>query len=108
MAVLLVGRQCCVSKSAMERYDARFCRNSTMTSLAGIKSWNFCGRSGVNSATALRMAPGSNVFIIWNGLNVNGETCQQPYAQDDAATRTVLCQSRFVDNPGSRRVSGRG
>ena len=52
MAVLLAGRQCCVSRSAMERYDARFCRNSVMTSFAGSKSWNFCGRRGVNSSTA--------------------------------------------------------
>ena len=52
MAVLLVGRQCCVSNSAMARYDARLCLNSAMTSRAGSKSWNFCGRSGVNSATA--------------------------------------------------------
>ena len=45
MAVLLVGRQCCVSRSAMERYDARFWRNSVMTYFAGSKSWNFCGRN---------------------------------------------------------------
>jgi hypothetical protein len=30
----------------------RIWRNSMMTSFAGIKSWNFCGRSGVNSANA--------------------------------------------------------
>ena len=35
MAVLLVGRQCCVSNSAMARYEARLWRNSTMTSFAG-------------------------------------------------------------------------
>jgi hypothetical protein len=72
-AVLLVGKQCWVSKSAIERYEALFCRNSTMTSRAGIKSWNFCGRRGVNSATALRTSAGSNVFIKWDHLNLNLE-----------------------------------
>ena len=33
---------------------ARFCRNSVMTSFAGNRSWNLCGRLGANSATALR------------------------------------------------------
>jgi len=33
---------------------ARFCRNSVMTSFAGNRCWNFCGRLGANSATALR------------------------------------------------------
>ncbi len=68
----------------MERYDARFCRNSMMTSLAGIKSWNFCGRSGVNSATALRTALGSNVFITWDDLNANRETGWPRYGPDAA------------------------
>jgi hypothetical protein len=37
-------------------------------------NWNFCGHDGVNSATALRTSAGSNVFISWNGLNLNWET----------------------------------
>ena len=57
----------------MARYDARFCRNSAMTSLAGIKSWNFCGRRGVNSATALRTVAGSNEDISGNDSDVNRE-----------------------------------
>ena len=67
MAVLLVGRQCCVSRSAMERYDARLCRNSVMTSFAGSKSWNFCGRRGVNTSTALRPVAGSNEVMDLEG-----------------------------------------
>src|SRR5207247_7536637 len=71
MAVLLVGRQCCVRRSAMERYEARFWRNSMMTSFAGSKSWNFCGRRGVNSSTALRTVAGSNVDLGWYGAGAN-------------------------------------
>ena len=61
-------------RSAMERYDARFWRNSTMTSFAGIKSWNFCGRRGVNASTALRTAAGSKEDIRLNVADVNRET----------------------------------
>src|SRR6266542_3938833 len=98
MAVLLVGRQCCVSRSAMERYDARFWRNSVMTSLAGSKSWNFCGRRGVNSSTALRTVAGSNALIDWKDSDVNREIDRREDGHDDAAARTVCCQSRFTIN----------
>lgn len=49
MAVWLLGRQCCVSRSGMARYDARFSRNSETTSFTGSKSWNFRGRRALNS-----------------------------------------------------------
>ncbi len=108
MAVLLAGRQCCVSRSAMERYDARFCRNSVMTSFAGSKSWNFCGRRGVNSSTALRTVAGSNEVIVWKYADVNRETDGREDGYDNAAARTVLCRSRFSANVGQRRDCGRG
>ena len=72
-AVLLVGRQCCVSNSAIARYEARFCRSSAMTSLAGIRSWNFSGRRGVNSATACRTLAGSNEVIRGSVVDVDGK-----------------------------------
>lgn len=108
MAVLLVGKQCCVSNSAMERYDPPFCRSSTMTSFAGIKSWNFWGRRGVNSATALRTSAGLNVLIGRNGRDEDLEIGRRPCGHDDAATRTILCQSNFGDNLGSWPVPERG
>ncbi len=89
MAVLLVGRQCSVSRSAMERYDARLWRNSVMTSFAGSKSWNFCGRRGVNSSTALRTVAGSNVDISWNELEVNRETDLWCNGHHDVVTQTI-------------------
>lgn len=108
MAVLLIGRQCCVSRSAMERYDARFCRNSVMTSFAGSKSWNFCGRRGVNSSTAFRTVAGSNEVIGWNDSDVKLETDRQEDGRDDAAGGTVHCQARFTIKAGQRRDCGRG
>ena len=108
MAVLLAGRQCCVSRWAMERYDARFCRNSVMTSFAGSKSWNFCGRRGVNSSTALRTVAGSNEDIGWNDADMNRETGRREHGHDDAAARTVLCLSRFTANLSQQRDCGRG
>src|SRR6266436_5091540 len=92
----------------MERYDARFCRNSVMTSLAGSKSWNFCGRRGVNSSTALRTVAGSNEGIGSDDSDVNRETDRREHGHDDAAARTVLCQSRFTINLGQRRDCGCG
>src|SRR5213083_2091355 len=100
MAVLLIGRQCCVSRSAMERYDARFCRNSTMTSFAGSKSWNFCGRRGVNSSTALRTAAGSNEDIGWNDSDVNGKACGHGKTRDDAVTQTIRDRLGFAAEVG--------
>src|SRR5882724_2464263 len=97
MAVLLVGRQCCVSNSAMARYDARLCLNSTMTSFAGSKSWNFCGRSGVKSATACLTVAGSNEVIGWNGLDANREIDRLQDGHRDTAVRAVLCRSTFAD-----------
>ena len=98
MAVLLVGKQCCVSKSAIERYDARFWRSSTMTSFAGIKSWNFCGRRGVNSATALRTVFGSNDGIGWNDSDVNRENGRRRNGNGDASLWTFPCLSEFAGN----------
>src|SRR5258708_29651494 len=98
MAVLLVGRQCCVRRSAMERYDARFCRNSMMTSFAGSKSWNFCGRRGVNSSTALRTVAGSNEDIGWDDADEDRETSRRKDRHDDAAAGKVPCQVRFTIN----------
>jgi len=108
MAVFLVGRQCCVSKSAMERYDARLCRNCVMTSSARSKSWNFCGRREVNSSTALRTVAGSNEGIGSDDADVNQETGRRENGHDDAAARTVHCQSRFTINVAQRRVRERG
>src|SRR5579871_5511795 len=104
MAVLLVGRQCCVSSSAMARYDARRCLNSAMTSFAGSKSWNFCGRSGVNSATACRTVAGSNEVIGGIDMNANREMDGWQDSHGDATTQTILCQSRFADSPSTLRV----
>src|SRR6266568_3960114 len=108
MAVLLVGKQCCVSRSAIARYDARFCRNSVMTSFAGSKSWNFCGRRGVNSATALRTAAGSNEDISLNAAYVNRETGRLRSGHDDATALTPLCLFGFRANLGQERGCGRG
>src|SRR2546425_1941315 len=108
MAVLLVGRQCCVRRSAMERYEARFWRNSMMTSFAGSKSWNFCGRRGVNSSTALRTVAGSNEVIDRKDSDVNRETDGREAGHNDAAARTVQCRSRFTINVGQRRGFGSG
>src|SRR6266850_7336071 len=104
MAVLLVGRQCCVRRSAMERYDARFCRNSVITSLAGSKSWNFCGRRGVNSSTALRTVAGSNEDIRRNDSDTNLETRWRPNGNENAPARTIYYQSWFAEKSGPCRV----
>ena len=92
----------------MERYDARLCRNSVMTSFAGSKSWNFCGRRGVNSSTALRTAAGSNEDISLNAADVNRETGWRRYGHDDATARTILCLFAFTANVGQERGCGRG
>lgn len=92
----------------MERYEARLCRNSVMTSFAGSKSWNFCGRRGVNSSTAFRTVAGSNEVIGWNDSDANRETDGREYGHDDATARKVFCQSRFTANVGQRRDYGRG
>src|SRR5208282_2686666 len=97
MAVLLVGKQWMVSNSAMERYDPPFCRNSTMTSFAGIKSWNFCGRRGVNSATALRTSTGSNVFIGRNDFDGNREIGRHPCGHDNPVTWINRCRATIAD-----------
>jgi hypothetical protein len=92
----------------MDRYDARFCRNSMMTSLAGSKSWNFRGRRGVNSSTALRTVAGSNEGIGSDDADVNRETGRRKNGHGDAAVRTVHCRSRFTINGCLRRECGRG
>jgi hypothetical protein len=108
MAVLLVGRQCWVRRSAIERYDARFWRNSVMTSFAGSKSWNFWGRRGVNSSTALRTAAGSNEDISSNATDVDRETGPSRNGHDDATARTILCLLGFTANVGQQRGHGLG
>src|SRR5258706_6370659 len=100
MAVLLVGKQCCVSKSAMARYDAVFWRNSVMTSFAGSRSWNFSGRRGVNSSTALRTVAGSNEDIEGNDSDTNLETRWRPNGNENAPAWTICYQTRFAENPG--------
>src|SRR5260370_26616830 len=108
MAVLLVGRQCWVRRSAMERYDARLWRNSVITSFAGSKSWNFCGRRGVNSSTAFRTAAGSNEDIGLNAADADRETGRLRSGHDDATARTTLCLFGFRANLGQERGCGRG
>jgi len=62
--VLLMGRLCRVRRSAMERYEAFFCRSSMIKSLAADNSRNRFGRSGANSETALRTVVGSKEVIF--------------------------------------------
>ena len=92
----------------MERYDARFCRNSVMTSFAGSKSWNFCGRRGVNSSTALRTAVVSNEDIGGKDLNVNRETGRRQNGNGDAVSWTIRCLLKCAANAGLWQVHGRG
>ena len=92
----------------MERYDARFWRNSVMTSFAGSKSWNFCGRRGVNSSTALRTAAGSNEDISLYGADVNQEANGPRDGRGDAAALTGLRLSGFTSNAGLKPGFGRG
>ncbi len=92
----------------MERYDARFWRNSEMTSFAGSKSWNLCGRRGVNSSTALRTAAGSNEDIRLYASDVNPETNKPRDGHGDAAAWTGLRLVGFTANAGWKRGFGRG
>ena len=92
----------------MERYDARFWRNSMITSFAGSKSWNFCGRRGVNSSTALRTVAGSNEDIRWNGADVNRETGEGRNGHGDVVTRTVRDLLKCAANAGQWRGRGSG
>ena len=92
----------------MERYDARFWRNSVMTSFAGSKSWNFCGRRGVNSSTAFRTAAGSNEDISLHGADVNQETNRPRDGHGDAAALTGLRLSGVTSNVGWKPGFGRG
>ena len=68
-----------------------------MTSFAGNKSWNFCGRLGVNSATALRTAVGSNEDIGCNHADMNVER-----AGDEVETR-MRRRGQFLASRCSRR-----
>src|SRR3974377_1241815 len=106
MAVLLVGRKCGVSGSEMEQYEARFCRNSVMTSFAGSKSWNFCGRRGVNSSTALRTVAGSNEDLGLNAADADRETGRLCNGHGDATARTSLCLFGFTAHLGQERGCG--
>ena len=92
----------------MERYDARLWRNSVMTSFAGSKSWNFCGRRGVNSSTAFRSMVGSNEDIGGNDLNLNRETSRQRKGNGDAVAWTFHCLLRYANNVNLWQVCGRG
>ena len=92
----------------MERYDARFCRNSVMTSLAGSKSWNFCGRRGVNSSTALRTVAGSNEDIGWNGLDLNWEMDWPPDGHGEATARIFPGRSMVANKLRPGPVCGHG
>ena len=92
----------------MERYEARFWRNSMMTSFAGSKSWNFCGRRGVNSSTALRTVAGSNVDIGWNGADVNGKVRERGNDHDDTEARTIRGLFEFTAEVAPCRGFGRG
>ena len=92
----------------MERYDARLWRNSVMTSFAGSKSWNFCGRRGVKSATALRISFGSNVDIGRFHFDLNRETDGPAKGRDDARMRMIPCLLRHAESHRSDRVCGRG
>ena len=69
---------------------------------------NFCGRSGVNSATAWRTVAGSNEVISRNGLDANLEIGRRQDGHRDATTSIIFCQSRFADSPRACRVRGRG
>ena len=79
-----------------------------MTSFAGSKSWNFCGRRGVNSATAWRTVAGSNEVIGGNDLDVNREIGRRPGGHGDATTRISRCRSTVADKLRLRPVRGRG
>lgn len=68
-----------------------------MTSLAGIRSWNFSGRRGVNSATAWRTVAGSNEGIGRNGLDVNREPDGRQDGRGEAMVWIIPCQSPLVD-----------
>ncbi len=89
--------------------NSSFCRNSAMTSFAGNRSWNLCGRPGVNSATALRTAVGSDEDIGGgNNPDTDRETCWRRYGNQNARARTIRCQPRVTANSRLRRVHGRG
>ena len=68
-----------------------------MRSFAGYRSWNFCGRLGVNSATALRTAVGSNEDIGCNHADMNVER-----AGDEVETR-MRRRGQFLASRCSRR-----
>src|SRR5213082_1288685 len=68
-----------------------------MTSFAGNRSWNFCGRLGVNSATALRTTVGSNEDIGCNHADMNVER-----AGDEVETR-MRRRGQFLASRCSRR-----
>src|SRR6266571_2144703 len=82
-----------------------------MTSFAGNKSCNFCGRLGVNSSTALRTVVGSKEDIGGkgeNGSETDRETCWPQYGNQHASARTIPCQPRVTANSRPRRVRGHG
>ena len=71
-----------------------------MTSFAGIKSSNSCGRRGVNSSTALRTAAGSKEDIRRDVVDVNRETDRRQNVHGDAVHWTIPCLIRFEDKVG--------
>src|SRR6266498_3528388 len=82
-----------------------------MTSFAGNKSWNFCGRLGVNSSIALRTEVGSKEDIGWKGEDkseTDRETCWPQYGSQHEMARTIPCQPRVTANSRPRRVRRHG
>src|SRR5258706_13939156 len=79
-----------------------------MTFFAGRRSWNFCGRRGVNSSTALRTVVGSNEDITWTELDLNRETDRTGLGHCDSVVWTLWCLSKVVDNAWAWPVRGRG
>src|SRR5437867_4248131 len=82
-----------------------------MTSFAGNESWNFCGRMGVNSSTALRTVVGSKEDIGGKGENkseTDRETCWRRYGNQNTMAWTIPCQPRVTAISRPRRVRGHG
>ena len=79
-----------------------------MTSFAESRSWNFCGRRGVNSATALRTGAGSNEDISRNDSGMSQEINRTRKVHDKSSMRTLSGQLRFADTSRTSPDRGRG
>lgn len=71
-----------------------------MTSFAGSKSRNCCGRRGVNSSTASRTVVGSKEDIGWTVADANGETGRRQSGHGDATYWTTHCLIRIAAKAG--------